>query len=172
MSYDYQPPKRPLTGNGKSWGENAGHVGQGLMYGYALKKAIEAEQRRPEVAGESPWTPAQTVGVVFVLWVAYIVVWIMDLWLMLTGVAMLPIMLDKGVAPVTAVICWTLLGIPAIIAIRLCQIGMREGLRYHEGLTTDRPKRKFIPKGMLALAILPQFYLLPLTIVALYLEKH
>lgn len=162
MSYDYQPPKRPLTSNGKTWGENIGHLGQWTMYGFAAKRAIEAEQRRPKVAGEDAWKPVANAAEVFVMNCAHVWVWIVHTWIMLTTVAFLPIIIAEGLNAWVASIIWLVTGLPAIILTRWCQKGFGEAKRMREGITDSRPKRPFTPTGMVAMALMPVVYLLPM----------
>lgn len=167
MSYDYQPPKKPLTGNGEPWGTNAGHVGQGLLYGWALKRAIEAEQRRPEVVGEDPWTPAKYTAKVFVINCIHVWVWIVHSIYMLVALAWPFMDIDSGASVRSSILLLIFVSLPTVVFIRLAQAALGDAKRIYEGLPPKKEKRRFVPQGgMLLLAIAPMFYLIPLIAIS------
>ena len=166
MSYDYQPPRKPLTHNGESWGTNAGHVGQGLMYGWALKRGIEAEQRRAKVIGENPWTPALTVGKVFVLNCIHVWVWIVHAYFIINILAWPFMTIDEGGDVRKNIILLFVGSLPAAVLTRAAQAAFGDAKRIREGLPPKKAVRWLAPRNMVALAILPLFYLIALMVVS------
>jgi len=149
--------RRPSTGNGRSWGTNTGHLGQGILYGWAAKRAIEAEQRRRPTPGESEWTSAAYTLKVFALNCTHIWVWIVHSIHIAVSLAWPLMDIDSGGSVGANMVLLVLVSLPTAIFIRLAQAAFGDEKRRYEGLPPKRPNRRFVPRGMVALAIAPTF---------------
>lgn len=76
------------TSNGRPWGENTGRVASGVFYGYAVKKGIEAAQRRKPTESATAWTTPVAAADLAFRWVLLAGVFIIQAWTITNGVVM------------------------------------------------------------------------------------
>ncbi|NBZ96926.1 MAG: hypothetical protein EBR40_10975, partial [Proteobacteria bacterium] len=86
---EYGRPKRSATtSNGMPWGWNTGKLASGIFAGWALKRGIQAAQRRPAQPNDGDWAVPGHAAKVTGLWTVYVAMWIWHLWLILTAIVL------------------------------------------------------------------------------------
>ena len=138
-----------------------------MFYGYAVKKGIEAAQRRQPTESDTAWTTPVAAADVAIQWVLLAGVFIIQAWTITNGVVMTfvnyfdPMQhghLTKGLRA-------TVFVVPALVFSLMCVSAARAKVRRAEGLPPKRNDRyltwRYFPKAWLALYFIPQWTYLP-----------
>jgi hypothetical protein len=155
------------TSNGRPWGENTGRVASGVFYGYAVKRGVEAAQRREATESDTLWSTPAAAANVTMQWVLFAGIVLINAWTITNAVVMSfvnyfdPMQnghLSKGLTA-------TMFALPAVALSVMTISAARAKVRRAEGLPPKRNDRylswRFFPKGWLAMFFLPQWAYIP-----------
>jgi hypothetical protein len=128
---EYGRPKRSATtSNGMPWAHNIGKLASGIFEGWALKRGIQAAQRRPAQPNDGDWAVAGHASKVTGLWIVYVAMWIWPLWLVLTAIVLTiaatigDLSMGGGITPVRGALS-LVVAVPAIMFTVVCNVSAR-----------------------------------------------